>query len=79
VKLLFPIIAIALLVVAVYYMFGMNTLYLYGIEQNLNTGDTSTLFSIWSMLSQIPNYFWYGAAVICILIAVIQVFNTSKA
>lgn len=71
-KLLFPILAIVICVFAAVYMFAQDQLYQYGVDQGINTGNSSQLFTVWTTLSQMPNWLWYGGAVLCILIGIIS-------
>jgi TM2 domain-containing membrane protein YozV len=74
-NLLFPIAAIIICVFAVFYIFGTDQLYQYGVDQGINTGNNSHMFSFWTTLSQLPNYLWYGGAAICVLIGVVKLFG----
>lgn len=74
-KLLFPILAIVVCVLAVFWMFGADQLYQYGVDQGINTGNNSHLFSLWTTGVQIPNWLWYGAAIVCLLVGVVKLFS----
>jgi hypothetical protein len=76
-KLLFPILAIVICVFAAVYMFAQDQLYQYGIDQGIDAGDNSHLFSIWTTLSQMPTWLWYGAAVICVLVGFMAIVKSS--
>lgn len=67
--------AIVICVFAVFWIFGTDQLYQYGVDQGINTGNSSQLFTLWGTLSQLPNWLWYGGAVICLLIGVVKLFS----
>ena len=73
-KLLLPILGIIIIVVAVFWIFSTNQLYVYGTSQGMNNSSNSQSFNLWQTLATLPTFVYYGAAMICIVAGIIKMF-----
>jgi signal transduction histidine kinase len=74
-KIGFAILAIIVVLLAVFWVVGANDLYQYGVDTGANTGEYAQQFNLFTLLIQIPGWLWYGAAIALLIVALVKVFQ----